>query len=96
MKMNLRVKYDDGSTADAVVSAVDFVAFESKFNKSIVKFQENMMLTDVYWLAWHAMQRKDKSLGDFEKWLEDNNPEVEFGDEDNEIVPLESNQPLGT
>lgn len=96
MKMNLRVKYDDGSTADAVVSAVDFVAFEREFNKSVAKFQENMMLTDVYWLAWHSLERKDKSIGGFDKWLEDNNPEVEFGDEDNEIVPLENSQPLGT
>lgn len=96
MKMHLRVKYDDGSTADATVSAVDLVAFESKFSKSVAKFQENMMLTDIYWLAWHSLQRKDKSIGDFEKWLEATNPEVEFADEDNSIVPLESSQPLGT
>ena len=95
MKMNLRVKYDDGSTVDAVVSAVDFVAFEREFNKSVTKFQENMMLTDVYWLAWHSMQRRDKSIGNFTDWLENRNPEVEFSDEDNEIVPLENNQSHG-
>lgn len=95
MKMNLRVKYDDGSTVDAVVSAVDFVAFEREFNKSVTKFQENMMLTDVYWLAWHSMQRKDKNIGNFNDWLENRNPEVEFSDEDNEIVPLENNQSHG-
>lgn len=95
MKMNLRVKYDDGSTVDAIVSAVDFVAFEREFSKSVTKFQENMMLTDVYWLAWHSMQRKDKTLGEFNKWLEDRNPEVEFSEDDSEIVPLENSQSLG-
>ena len=91
MKMNLRVKYDDGSTVDAVVSAVDFVAFEREFSKSVTKFQENMMLTDVYWLAWHSIKRSDKKVGTFEEWLEVNDPNVEFGEE-TEIVPLESNQ----
>ena len=96
MKMHLRVTNGDGSTADVNVSAVDLVAFESKFNKSVTKFQEDFMLTDLYWLAWHTLQRKDKNIGDFESWLETHEPEVAFGAEDNEIVPLENDQQLGT
>lgn len=95
MKMHLRVKYDDGSTADAVVSAVDLVAFESKFDKSIAQFSQTLRMTDIYWLAWHTLHRSDKSLGTFEEWLENKDPEVVFGDED-EIVPLENNQQPGT
>jgi hypothetical protein len=92
MKMNLRVQYDDGSTADAVVSAVDLVGFEGKFNKSVAKFQQEFMLTDIYWLAWHSLHRADKSIGEFEQWLEARDPEVVFSDEDNDVVPLENSQ----
>lgn len=96
MKMHLRVTNGDGSTADVQVSAVDLVAFEGKFNKSVTKFQEDFMLTDLYWLAWHTLQRKNKSIGDFETWLETAEPEVAFGHEDNDVVPLESDQQPGT
>lgn len=96
MKMHLHVQYDDGSAADAVVSAVDLVAFEGKFNKSVARFQDDMMMTDIYWLAWHALHRMDKSIGDFEQWLTDRNPDVEFGEsKENEIVPLENNPQHG-
>jgi len=53
------------------------------------------MLTDIYWLAWHTLQRKDKNIGDFEAWLESHEPEVSFGAEDTEIVPLENDPPHG-
>ena len=95
MKMHLRIKNGDGSTADVVVSAVDLVAFEERFNRSVAKFQDEFRLTDMYWLAWHSMRRFNKSLPEFDKWLESADPEVEFGDEDTDVVPLESNPSLG-
>lgn len=91
MKMNLRIKYADGSAAEAKISAADLVAFEAQFSKSVARFQEEFMLTDIYWLAWHSLKRRDKSIGTFEEWLDVTDPTVEFG-EDNEIVPLENNQ----
>lgn len=91
MKMNLRIKYADGSAAEAKISAADLVAFEAQFNKSVAKFQEQFMLTDVYWLAWHSVKRRDKNVGTFEEWLDATDPTVEFG-EDEQIVPLESSQ----
>lgn len=96
MKMNLRVTNGDGSTVDANVSAVDLVAFEAKFDKSVAKFQDDFKITDIYWLAWHTLQRKDKTLGTFEQWLESHEPEVVFGGDDTEIVPLENSPQLGT
>jgi hypothetical protein len=96
MKMHLRVTNGDGSTADVMVSAVDLVAFEGKFDKSVTRFQEDFRMTDIYWLAWHTIQRKDKSVGDFEQWLETHEPEVEFGGDSGEIVPLENSPQHGT
>ncbi len=88
MKMKLDVKYNDGTTAAATVAAVDFVGFEEKFDRSVVKLETELKFSDLCWLAWHYLHRKNESIGDFHTWLE-NVDEVKFG-EDSEIVPLES------
>ena len=93
MKMKLDVKYNDGATAAATATAVDFVRFEETFDRSVAKFQTELKFTDLCWLAWHALQRKDKNLGEFHEWL-DNVEGVTFG-EDSEIVPLERTASTG-
>lgn len=87
MKMVLRVSDKNGATADVTVSAVDLVSFEEEFDKSIASFQNDFRIKDLYWLAHHAMQRKDNTVPDFKEWLV-TEPEVEALD-DSEIVPLE-------
>ena len=94
MKMKLDVEYNDGVTAAATVAAVDFVGFEEKFDRSVAKFETELKFTDLCWLAWHSLQRKDKTVGEFHAWL-DNVEGVTFG-EDSEIVPLEKSQPTGS
>lgn len=91
MKMHLRIKNGDGSTADVVVSAVDLVAFEERYNRSVAKFQDEFRITDLYWLAWHSLRRFNKSMPEFDAWLETADPEVMFGDETDGVIPLESN-----
>lgn len=94
MKMNLRVSNNDGSTADVQVSAVDLVAFEDKFDRSVAKFQDEFRLTDMYWLAWHSLKRTNPSIGDFNTWLAESDPDVGFS-ESEEIVPLEKSPSIG-
>lgn len=94
MKMHLRVTNNDGSAADVTVSAADFVGFESAFNRSVAKFQEEFRLTDMYWLAWHALRRSNPGIPEFTDWLEVNDPEVEFA-EGEDVVPLENSPQLG-
>ena len=94
MKMHLRVTNGDGSAAEVTISAADFVAFESQFNRSVAKFQDEFRLTDMYWLAWHSLRRSNRNLPDFGDWLDKSDPSVEFSDGD-DVVPLESSQPLG-
>ena len=91
MKLHLRVTNSDGSAVDVKVSAADLVAFESEFNRSVAKFQNEFRLTDMYWLAWHSMKRTNPSVPGFMEWLDQADPDVSFGDEDNDVVPLESN-----
>lgn len=69
MKMNATVEYADGSGVDVVISAPDFVAFETKFDRSVARFATEIKFTDICWLAWHRLHR-DKKVGEFEPWLE--------------------------
>lgn len=69
MRMQLQVTYADGSGAEAQVSAPDLVAFEQKFDRSVARFETEVRLTDICWLAWHRLNRA-APVGEFEKWLE--------------------------
>ena len=95
MKMHLRVTNGDGSAADVVVSAADFVAFESQFDRSVAKFQSDFRITDLYWLAWHALRRFKPTTPDFGDWLDKTDPSVEFAEGSADVVPLETSPPLG-
>jgi len=69
MRMTMAVTYTDGSGADVVVSAPDLVAFEREFDRSVARFESEVKLTDICWLAWHRLHR-DKKAGTFDEWLE--------------------------
>ena len=90
MKMNAVVEYADGSVADVVISAPDFVAFETKYDRSVARFATEIKFTHICWLAWHRLHR-DKKAGEFEAWL-DTIDGVSL-EETEEIVPLERTVP---
>ena len=69
MKMNAKVEYADGSGADVVISAPDFVAFETTFDRSVARIATEIKFTDICWLAWHRLNRQGK-VGEFDVWLE--------------------------
>jgi hypothetical protein len=90
MKMNAVVEYADGSVADVVISAPDFVAFETKYDRSVARFATEIKFTDICWLAWHRLHR-DKKAGEFEAWLETiDGVNLE---ESEDIVPLDKTAP---
>jgi hypothetical protein len=66
----LLVKFLDGSERTVEAVASDLLAFEAKFDLSIVKLQSEIRLTHLFFLAWHALKRKGETSEDFEKWCE--------------------------
>ncbi len=71
MKIILRVELADGTTDEVVCGAKDFVAFEDKYQRSIARFEQEMKLTDLLFLAWHSLYRQKKTTKEFDAWLDD-------------------------
>ena len=70
MQINLRVTYNDGNKKDLTAVAVDLVAFETKFDLSIARLEQNIKLTHLFFLAYNIEKRTGGTTEDFEKWLE--------------------------
>jgi hypothetical protein len=82
MNLTLLLTYIDGKEKTITAKAADFVAFESHFDISIAKLQENMKLTHLFFLAWNIERRTGEIAKDleFEKWI-DTVEMVQAGDE---------------
>lgn len=95
LRLALHVDYDDGSSADVVASALDIVNFERKFNKPVTVFADEVRVEYLLELAYSAISRKKLTELSFDDWA-DTISGITFGNEDDtEIVPLESNPPIG-
>jgi hypothetical protein len=70
MQINLRTTYNDGTKKDLTAVAVDLVAFETKFDLSIARLEQNIKLTHLFFLAYHIEKRTGATAEEFEKWLE--------------------------
>jgi hypothetical protein len=57
MKIDLTVKLIEGEPVDVSARFADFVAFERTWNRSVAKLENDTRLTDIAWLAWHALKR---------------------------------------
>jgi hypothetical protein len=93
MRMQMTVTYSDGSGADVTVSAPDLVAFEREFDRSVARFESEVKLTDICWLAWHRLHR-EKKAGTFDDWLE-TLESVEITDA-SEPAPLDKTAPISS
>jgi hypothetical protein len=58
LKIELTVKFNDGTTRDVDAVFADFVSFERTWNRSITQFEKELRLTDLAWLAWNSLKRK--------------------------------------
>ncbi len=70
MKMEMRIIFNDGSTKDCTAIFADFVAFERTWNRSVTKFETELRLTDIAWLAWKTQIRVKNIQEQFDIWLE--------------------------
>ena len=96
MKIALQVTSAlDSSERTIMATFPDFIAFEKKFSKSVAKFEAELTLTDLAFIAWHSEHRQKKTGLDFDSWINDVES-LELGDQaDAVIVPLETSQRIG-
>lgn len=85
----------DSSKRIVMATFPDFIAFEKAFSKSVAKFEAELTLTDLAYIAWHSEHRQKKTGLDFDSWINDVES-LELGSQaDAVIVPLETSQPIG-
>lgn len=88
MKIDLSVVYNDGTKQNVDAVFADFVAFERTWNRSVTKFEEELRLTDLAWLAWHSEKRMKRTALQFDPDWTNTVAEIEIRDEAGEEVPL--------
>jgi hypothetical protein len=90
MQIPLRVEFVNGQSADVDAIFIDFIMFESESGKSVVKFENDMKLTDLAWLAWHAEKRMGKTSLKFKPDWVSTVKTVEARTDSEGATPLES------
>lgn len=91
MKMTLKVKYVDGSERDVEAKFADFVSFERTWQRSVARFETDLRLTDLAWLAWSAETRANATNKKFDpEWLETVESIEPIAEEGGKTVPLET------
>ena len=68
--INLRVTYIDETTVECSAIAADLIAFEARFDLSVARLGDEVRLTHMFFLAWHALKRTGQTTDEFDKWVE--------------------------
>lgn len=93
MKIKMKVDFADGSSKELEARFADFVAFERTWNRSVTKFDKELRLTDLAWIAWHVQIREKQTAKQFDPdWLNDVEA-LELIDDAEVDVPLDSAKP---
>lgn len=71
MRINLQIKFSDGTTKDLTANAADLVAFEDKYNISAAKLGDDPKIGYLLFLAWHADKRTGGTEKEYSDWLSD-------------------------
>lgn len=70
MKIALKVEYLDGTIEPVEAVFADFVGFERTWQRSVVRLETEMRLTDLAWLAWSALTHRQKTKLKFDPdWI---------------------------
>jgi hypothetical protein len=70
MKIALKVEYLDGTIEPVEAVFADFVGFERTWQRSVVRLETEMRLTDLAWLAWSALTHRGKTKLKFDPdWI---------------------------
>ena len=90
MKVELVVGYLDGTTVDVEARFADFVGFERTWSRSVARFEQEIRLTDLAWLAWSSLTRAGKTNAKFDPDWINTVEEVSMGG------PIDGESPLET
>lgn len=70
MKIALRIHFADGTVRDTAAVFADFVGFERVWQRSVARFEQEIRLTDLAWLAWSAETRAKNTALKFDpEWI---------------------------
>lgn len=69
MQLKMDVSFTDGTKKQCVAVFADFVAFERTWSRSVTKFETELRLTDIAWLAWKTETRSRNTSDQFDDWL---------------------------
>jgi len=96
MKIELTVEYIDGTTEDVDATFADFVGFERTWQRSVVKFEQELRLTDLAWLAWSALTHRGKTKAKFDpEWIRLVSEVKPREDSESPLSSSETTQPIG-
>jgi hypothetical protein len=93
MKIAMTVVYNDGTEKNVEAVFADFVAFERVWSRSVTKFEQELRLTDLAWLAWHSEKRRRETSQPFDPDWIGLIEEIKIAETDGEAIPLEMSQP---
>ncbi len=68
--INLQVTFIDETSVECSAIAADLIAFEARFDLSVARLGDEVRLTHMFFLAWHALKRTGHTTDDFDKWVE--------------------------
>ena len=89
----MTVVFTDGTEKNVDAVFADFVSFERTWNRSVTKFEQELRLTDLAWLAWHSMNRTAPTGIRFEpEWI-GLVSEIKVREEEEDEIPLVKSQP---
>lgn len=66
MRIALDVTFCDGTKQKVEAVFADFVLFEKQWNRSVAKFEQELKLTDLAWLAWASLRRQNLTTKSFD------------------------------
>lgn len=69
MIINLQIEYADNTKKLVTAKTADFVAFETEYNISIAKLEQEVKYTHLLYLAWHAEKRTKATDLSFTDWV---------------------------
>ena len=70
MIINLQISYSDNTTKDIAAKAADIVAFEERFDISMVNLKKEVRLTYLLFLAGTSEKRPGAIKAEFDKWVD--------------------------